>query len=252
MSPDLATKAYTFLYMYICTHIYFTSIYTYVFNTYIYTVSFSHKFNKICVSTSEKMLLLVSLLLFEWRKYKTWGLLVHIHSKGPGPNSSEHFICQINYSFSKHKHRQSGEQIECNPEEKDLGILAVENPNLTHECAFAAPEPWAAWKAAWPAEDVILLLFSCLTRLHLEYCVQVWDPQCNKYVSLLEWVQGRPWRCSEGWTTSAVETGWDSQGCSAWRREGFRETLEHHPVPKGATGDLEMNFGKGMEWWDKN
>jgi len=29
----------------------------------------------------------------------------------------------------------------------------------------------------------------------------------------------------EGWNTSAVRKGWESWSCSAWRREGSRETL---------------------------
>lgn len=66
---------------------------------------------------------------------------MHVHRKGPGPNSTEHFICQINYAFSKHKYRLGREQIECSPEEKDLGILADESPNLIHQSAFAALKP---------------------------------------------------------------------------------------------------------------
>lgn len=72
MSPSLATKTYTYLYMYICTHIYFTSIFICIFDTCIYSASFSYKFHTIWVSTSKEMLLLVSPLLFEWRKYKTF------------------------------------------------------------------------------------------------------------------------------------------------------------------------------------
>lgn len=59
------------------------------------------------------------------------------------------------------------------------------------------PKPRTASKAVWPVEDMILLLYSCLTRLHLECCVQVWGSQSNKSLDLLEWVQRRPWGCSE-------------------------------------------------------
>ena len=37
-----------------------------------------------------------------------------------------------------------------------------------------------------------------------------------------------------GWSSSAVGTGWESWGGSAWGGEGCGETLEHLPVPKGA------------------
>jgi len=31
--------------------------------------------------------------------------------------------------------------------------------------------------------------------------------------------------CSKGWSTSPTRKGWESWGCSAWRREGCRETF---------------------------
>ena len=41
------------------------------------------------------------------------------------------------------------------------------------------------------------------------------------------WSQSRggTWRYLEGWSSSPVKTGWESWGCSAWRREGSRGTL---------------------------
>lgn len=48
---------------------------------------------------------------------------------------------------------------------------------------------------------------------------------------------------SEGWTTSSVKTGWwESWVCSAQRRRDSREILEHLPLPKGATIEVERNF----------
>jgi len=45
--------------------------------------------------------------------------------------------------------------------------------------------------------------------------------------------------------------GWESWGCSAWRREGFRETLEQLPAPGGAARELERGWDKGMGRQDK-
>ena len=42
---------------------------------------------------------------------------------------------------------------------------------------------------------------------------------------LLERVQRSPQKWSEGWNTSPVRKGWDSWGCSAWKRGVFGETL---------------------------
>ena len=44
----------------------------------------------------------------------------------------------------------------------------------------------------------IVPLCSALMRPHLQYCIQVWGPQYRKDRELLERVQRRPQRCSEG------------------------------------------------------
>ena len=73
--------------------------------------------------------------------------------------------------------------------------------------------------------EVILLLYSVLMRSHPESRIQHWNSQHSKDMDLLEWVRRRPQKWRESWNTSATRTGWESWGCSAWRREGSRETL---------------------------
>uniref|UniRef100_A0A8C5IQ28 Sacsin/Nov domain-containing protein n=1 Tax=Junco hyemalis TaxID=40217 RepID=A0A8C5IQ28_JUNHY len=46
------------------------------------------------------------------------------------------------------------------------------------------------------------------------------------------------------WSESR-EPGWESWGCSAWRREGFRESLETFPMPKEALRELRGDLGQG-------
>ena len=58
----------------------------------------------------------------------------------------------------------------------------------------------------------------------------------------LEQVQRRPRSWSEGWSPSAVGTGWESWGCAAWGGEGSGETLEQLPVPGGA----DRKAGEGL------
>jgi len=94
------------------------------------------------------------------------------------------------------------------------------------------------------AREGILPLHSTLLTAHLESCIQLWSPQHKKDVDVLEWGQRTPRRWSEGWSTTAIRTGWGSWGCSAWRREGCGVSLEQLPVPEGATGRMERGFAQ--------
>jgi len=51
------------------------------------------------------------------------------------------------------------------------------------------------------------------------------------------------------WNPSAGRKGWESWGCSAWRRESCGESLEQLPVPGGAARELERAVTRA--WGDK-
>ena len=68
------------------------------------------------------------------------------------------------------------------------------------------------------------------------------EPQHRTDVDLLERVQRRPQKWSEGWNTSAVRKGWESWGCSAWRREGSRKSLLEPFSTWRPTGKQEEDF----------
>jgi len=72
---------------------------------------------------------------------------------------------------------------------------------------------------------VILPLHSALVRHHLESCIQLCSPQHKKDMELLEQVQRRTTKMIRGLEHLSYEDKLRVLGCSAWKREGYGETL---------------------------
>jgi len=102
-----------------------------------------------------------------------------------------------------YQHRLGDEGLESSTAEKDFGVLVDEKMDTGHQCVLIAQKAnhilgCIKRSVASRSREGILPLHSALVRAHLESYVQLWSPQHNKDMELLEWVQRRATKMIRG------------------------------------------------------
>ncbi|KAK4824399.1 LOW QUALITY PROTEIN: hypothetical protein QYF61_014059 [Mycteria americana] len=109
---------------------------------------------------------------------------------------SKCWIVHLGWSKAGHKYKLGEEWPDSSPAERDLGVLVDSRLNVSQQCALAAKRAnhilgCIKHSITSRSKEVIILLYSALVQLHIDYCVQFWAPQCKKDVKVLECIQRR-------------------------------------------------------------
>src|SRR5271163_2259545 len=157
--------------------------------------------------------------------------------------------------FGKNNKREiyeiDGKAIGNVKEEKDLGVIITENFKAGMQCKKAASKGnqvlgMIARSFSCKNKKVIVNLYKCLVRPHLDYCIQAWRPHLRKDIfrkDILEKVQRRALRMIQGCKNMCYEKRLKYAGLTTLETRMRRaDLLEVYKIFKGLEGVNENAF----------
>ncbi|GAB0190843.1 hypothetical protein GRJ2_001549600 [Grus japonensis] len=139
------------------------------------------------------------------------------------------------------------DQLEGNPQEKDLRVLMDHKLNMSQQHALVAKQVngilGCIRNVARGSKEVILPLYSALVRPHLEYWVQFWAPQYKVEMDIQERVQQRVTKTVTGLEHLSCEERLRELGLFSLEKRRLREDLINvYKYLKGGYKEVEARL----------
>jgi len=100
-------------------------------------------------------------------------------------------VMHMGYNNRHFDYLMSGSKLESVNEEKDLGVIVIDDLKWEKHCSAAVSKAnrilgMIKRNFTDRSKEVIIPLYKSLVRPHLEYCYQIWNPNYSKDTDLVE------------------------------------------------------------------